>query len=333
MTDESPQKISLFKQQPLGVVALALAIVAIVFAALAWQQYSVVHDDIGDRTTKLQQSFSQLQSDFQQYQLQSQTATQNNEKNIALLMNQSNDAKTASILTETGYLIRLADLHLDIENNVADAIRLLKIAQTRLQPLTSASVQPLKEAVNHDITALTAIPQINVNDISNQIDQLSKQIANIEIQSPIVNKATSITTTSMVATTSWWDKIKHNLGGLKDLFIVRHIEDSDVGPITSKQFVLLQESIRLKLMQAQWALLYLQKNIYQQSLNTAAQWLNELNQNQPATSELIKKLEALAVIDIKPQAPTLQSIAVLQSMPESTPALNQTETKPESAHP
>lgn len=323
MTDESPQKTSLFKQQPLGMTALILAIIAIVFAALAWQQYSAVRDDIGDRTTKLQQSFLQLKNDSLQYQQQLQTAIQQDEKNIALLMGQFNDAKSAPILTEAGYLIRLANLHLTIENNVGQAVQLLKMAQGQLQPLTSPAVQSLKEAVNRDIIALSAIPQINVSDISDQIDQLSKQIAAIEIQSPIVNKASG-TTPVALTTNSWWDKVKHNLGGLKDLFIVRRIEEPIVGPITPKQFVLLQESIRLKLTQAQWALLYLQKNIYQQSLHTAAQWLNELNQNQPTTTDLTKKLEALSVIDIKPQTPALQSITVLRTM---------TESKPESTHP
>lgn len=323
MTEESPaQKPSLFKQQPLGMVALILAIIALVFAALAWQQYGAVHENADRRAAKLQQAVTQIQTDFQQYQTQSQTAIQDNEKNIAALTNQLNDTKSAPILMEVNSLIRLANLHLTFDNNVAQALQLLKVAQTRLQSITSSTTQPLKEAIEHDINALSAVPQINASDLNDQIEQLGKQIAALEIQSPLATQ--SRTPPEPLAGGSWWDRIKHNLGGLKDLFIVRRIEEPVTEPLTEKHFILLQERIQMKLLQAQWALLYLQKNIYQQSLHTAAQWLNELSQNQPATQALIKKLEALAVIDIKPQTPSLQSMQVLAE---------QNSEKSESTHP
>lgn len=112
-----------------------------------------------------------------------------------------------------------------------------------------------------------------------------------------------------------WDKIIHNLSALKNLFVIRRIDEPITPLLHPQQVLLLKESVRFKLLQAQWALLYQQSGLYAQSLNTAAELLGEYDQNHPATSQIIKKLRSLAIIDIKPQIPPLQSLQVLQSLP------------------
>lgn len=318
-TGPTPSKPSLFKQQPLNVIAIILAIIAIVFAALAWQQYGTLHHAVSTHSTQLQQSVTQLKTDFDQYQQQSQMAISETQKNLTTLNNQLSDTSTLPILTEVSYLIRTADLQLSMQNNVAEAIQLLKMAAQRLQPLTQPTVQGLKDAVNHDVDALSAIPQINVSDLIDQIDEISKQVSKLELQSP-----TAITTNNptapVPAASSWWDKIKNNLGGLKNLFIVNHVDDAAILPPNPQQFILLKENIRLKLSQAQWALICSQKKVYQQSLHMVAQWLTQVGQSQPDISEVVKKLEALAIIDIKPSTPALQSVQALSALPAAVKA-------------
>jgi len=293
------------KYSALAFSALILSVVAFLFAAFIWQQ----QDSIRSNTAPLKQKLAQLTSTLQQTQADIATS----QKRIAQLMSQNGNPDQQAT-NEASYLVRAANLHLTTRN-VNSSIQLLQMAKQRLETVITPAAGRLKSAIAHDITTLSALPQLDVGNLLAQLDQLSQQIASLPTNLQMSPQTVSKTNNDTAATT-WWGKVKRNLGGLKRLFIIRRLDKPMAPLLNPQQIVFLKENLRLKLSQAQWAVLHNQPKLYQQSVNIAIQWLKEHAQNQPATQDIIKKLQALAIINISPPLPTtLKSVNALNSKP------------------
>lgn len=283
----------------LNILAILLAVVAIALSIiLIWNRLN---------TAQLEQSLSQVRAELQQTQIQMQsdiTATRNK---ITQLVYQAGQTTPQQALAEIAYLIRIAHVHLMIENNPTLAIRLLKIAQQSLQNLPSDTVSSLTQAINQDVAVLSATPQINIMELSDRLDQFKSEIANLPIQ-PKTIPPTKTETISPSTSTQWWEKIKHNLGGIKNLFIIRRIDHPAIPLLELRQILFLKENLQLKLLQAQLALLNRDSFLYQKSLDAVVQLLTDCDSNQPELTEIIKKIQALAIINLNPSMPPLQSL-------------------------
>ncbi len=330
---KSKQKSTASKHSIISLIAFILGIIAIVIAALAWQQTSSVQSTLDNRATQLQQSIAALKAELKQVQSNLQNAITANQKNISQLMSQGGDTAQQQAIGEAGYLIRLAHLHLTMDKNIHLGIKLLKLAAEQLDTVTTPAATRLKVAIAHDVATLSAVPQINTINLLTQLDRLSDEIAKLPTQSQMSPQST----TSPSPTTPpqhWWGKVKHNLGALKQLFIIRHFDKPIAPLLMPQQVIFLKDNIRLKISQAQWAVLHRSTKLYRQSLNLAVQWLNQYDQNQPATEQIIKKLQALAIINITPDIPTsLKSLQVLNSLssPDQDHSSNGTDDQTEDA--
>lgn len=328
MTDTPPSPpVSVKRKTPsskyklLGIAALILSIAAIIIAALAWRQLSIINLSNNKQAMQQQTMIARLNKKIAQIQ----PAIKTNQQNISQLMTQTTQTTRQQAVAEAAYLIRLAHVHLVTDNNIRTAIRLLKLAKQRLQTITTPLATQFKVAIDKDISTLSAMPTVDLANVIIQLDKLSERISDLPAQPKL---AVSPSDSSADATTSsehWWDKTKHNLYGLKNLFIIRHIDNKKIPLISPQQIIFLKENVRLKLSQAEWALLHQQPEIYQQSLTIAAQWLSKFDQNQPAVEPIVKKIQALALMNIKPKLPTLQSLKILSSL--SSPTKKSTDTE------
>ena len=301
--------------------ALIVAVAALMWSAIAWQQLDGIHTAMSKNTTQVEQTLSTFKQSLQQ----TQTTVATQQKNIAQLMSQAGDDLTQQAMGEATYLIRLAHLQLSVDNNITLATKLLTMAKQRLVNVTTPTGIRLKLAIEHDMTTLSNTSQLNITNLFFQLDQLSQQVSQLPTQ-PQQLPPTK-TPASTQPGKSWWDNVKHNLSGLKDLFIIRHVDRHVTPLIGPQQTIFLKENVRLKISQAQWAILHHDTTLYQQSLTTAAKWLAEYNQNQPATETIIKNLQSLALIDINPQgSATLTSFNALQPPPNSATPPAKTKT-------
>lgn len=331
MTDESSkdspptktkQNSTSFVSRLLIGITFIASITAIVIAVLAWEQLSTIHSNTNAAVSQQQNKVSEIGQTLDKVQ----TSISENQKNISQLIAQASNTTTQQGIAEATYLIRLAHVHLMIDDNITLALQLLKIAEQRLQTITSVTATHLKSSISEDISALSAVPKVDLPNIITQLNQISEEVN----QLPVQHKSSPKPTTSNTVTTTsehWWDKTKHNLSGLKNLFIIRHIDSEKIPLISPQQIIFLKENVRLKLSEAEWATLHQQPTIYQESLTMAAKWLNEYGQNQPAIKPIVKKIQALALINIKPQIPALKSLKTLSSL-SSLKAPTSEKTKP-----
>ena len=305
------------KYYSISFIALLVGIIAIAITFVGWHQQRGSHSSTNDQLEQLSQSLAELKTSFLQFQQQTQNAIEGNQKNITDLMNQTNQSAEQQAILDAGYLIHLAHLHLTVEKNIVLGLHFLKMAQSRLQSLTSTNLLPLKQALDSDIATISSVTKINPAALIAQIDTLSTQIANLPTQPErVINATDQPIKNETTPGESWWDRMKRNLSGLQRLFIIRHV-DTPVAPILGpEQMLLLKENIRFKLLQAQWALLHQQSGLYEQSLNSAAELLDTYEQNKPAAAPIVKKIRDLAMIDINPQVPPLQSLKLLNTAPQ-----------------
>ena len=290
MTDLKKESSSL-KYWLINGMVFFLALAALVLAIVAWKVINHTHAE----ATQLNQTLIQIQA----------TVTEN-QKNIAQLMTQTSNPSAQQAIVEAAQLIQQAHIYLMIDGNVALAIQLLNLATQRLQPIATTAAIQLKSAMDQDIAALSAVPQVNIASIIMQLNQLSESVHQLSISPQPATRISTMTRT--IPTDHWWSK-------LKKLFIVRHLDTQKAPLMNPQQFLFLQENVRLKLFQAEWAVLHRQPTIYQESLIMAAQWLSEYVQNQPAADSIVKKIQSLEAINIKPSLPTLTSLSVLTSLP------------------
>lgn len=282
-----------------------LVIAVIALSIIIWDRLN---------TAQLKQSVFQVRTELQQMQTQVQRDIAANRNKITQFIHQAGKTTLQQALVKATYLIWLAHVQLMIDNNPTLAIRLLKIAQQSLQSLPLDTVPFLTQAINQDVVALSDVPKINILELSDRLAQLKLEIDNLLVQSKVIPPKES-DTTSPFPTTQWLEKIKYSyLGGLKNLFVIRRIDHPPFPLSEPRQILFLKENLQLKLVEAQWALFNRNSLLYQKSLKTAVQWLADYSSNQPELAEIIKKIQALAVIDITPVMPTLQSLQTINRL-------------------
>ncbi|WP_304985703.1 uroporphyrinogen-III C-methyltransferase [Coxiella-like endosymbiont] len=287
----------------LSITALILALACIGSNIAIWRHLS---------THQFERELAELRINLQQSQARMQATLNANQADIAQLSQKFTKATSEKNIAEASYLIRLANMHLVVEKDFAVALQLLKMARQQLESSSQESLVLLKEAIDQDITNLSASALTKVTKLSDQLDQLKIDIGNL---SPLPSKEFSEITSAKTEPTpeekNWWEKLKYNLGGLKKLFVIRRIDYPTLPLLEPQQTLFLKENIQLKLTQAQWALINRNYSLYQKSLSTAIQWLAEYDSNQTETAALIKRIQTLAAVDIEPTLPSLKSLQAL----------------------
>ncbi|MFW0097524.1 MAG: uroporphyrinogen-III C-methyltransferase [Coxiella endosymbiont of Haemaphysalis qinghaiensis] len=272
------------------------------------------------KTCQFEHTLVALKADLKQSQARVQASINANQADIAQLSQRFSQAGSDKNITEVGYLIRLANIHFLIEQDSSVALQLLKMARQQLESLSEEKLIPLKKAINQDVATLSTIEPVVVTKLFNQLDQLKTEAGNL----PLLTtrrflEATPARTESVPERKNWRERLKYNLSGLKKLFVIQHI-DHLISPLSEPQKNLfLIQNIQLKLIQAQWALINRNSLLYRKSLGTAIQRLSEYDSNQTEITALIRKIQTLAVVDIKPALLSLKSFQSLTTISVSIP--------------
>ena len=290
-----------------GIIAFALSLAGIGFDIFIWYHLN---------SNQFKQSLIQFQGELQRIQAQLQTAITINRKDIDQLMHEEITYPSGKqTIEKMAYLIQLAHFHLTIEGNTTAAIALLKIVQQQLQSVSSSAIVPLKQAIDQDIEVLSAVLQIHVPELFEQLDRLESNINALSMQLQQNFPVPLPTVVSVSEKKTIWKKIKRSIvETFNNLFIIRRMNQTVSPLVPSKDILFLKENLQFKLEQAQWAVLNCEPMIYQHSLKTVIQWLSDYNHNQPETDSIIKKIQALIVIDIKPRITSLHSLPVIKTL-------------------
>lgn len=322
-----------------------LALLAILIAIGAW--FQLVHQQKKSRNnySQLQNSFSQTQSNTAELStdvtaLKTQLKDQN--EVLVKLTTAFNRSQAAhfdqaidnNLMAVDHYLVQ-ANLSLNFNHNIRDAILLLKTADLRLIDMTDPGITRLRSQIAADLVKLQAINPLDQVGILTQIAAIQNQVPALPLFAT-ANKIPPFKANDPASSQqgSWLNQSLHvSLETLKSLVIIRHRQQHIEPLLAPMQEQFLRQNLQLMLQQASWAALEQNSAVYLFSLNQAQTWLQRyFADNDQATHALSEQLKTLMAININPIVPDLslllQTLHDLQVQYAENLAVMQANNKP-----
>ncbi len=215
------------------------------------------------------------------------------------------------ILSDTLYLVRLADYQTSINHNAKTAITLLKTADQRLASLDNPHYQPVRQVIAKNIMQLQALPKIDVGGMVARLTALSEQTQGLQLVQPKIvgNKMHPLV---MHDQSSWKKALHGTWHSLRDLIVVRKLNQPMAPLLTQDQKVNLNLHMAALLQQAQWAVLHRNQQVYQLSLAQTQDMVNRyFIINQAATKAVLANLQQLVKINVAPTYPHLSTTVMM----------------------
>lgn len=274
--------------------AIILSILAVVLAGLAWNQIYRTATMMGAYTKKLQ-SLQTTLSSFEK-QLNVLQSKPDRSPNIA------EKAHNQRILSEVSYLVHGANWQLIVSHNPESALQTMKQANEQLKEITDPDLTPLKQSIEKDIVSLENVPKLDIEKLLADLNQVKVEIQKLP-SLPIAKPSTTPTNDNQTKNLSWSKKLERALSEIKSLIIIRHEEKPIMPLLSSEQLMFLKENAQLKISAAEWAVLYRNIMVYQESLKNAKQMLEEYYPIPSAVAPILKEIQSLSEMNIQPQLP------------------------------
>ena len=250
-----------------------------------------------------QQSQQELQTKINALEIevtQQQSHINNFQNQLSRLILSEQQNAVQENLNEVAYLLDLANLYLQINQDPLSAIKSLQLAQHQVQALADPRLLALQQALASDINQLSDIKQIDTADLLLKLQTLSESIGRLSmIPHPLTSSSLPIPEKP-----KFWQSF---LGNLKNLFIIRYQGKTQPTLLPPEQRQWIQQNIAFTLAQAQWAVLQKKSDLYQHSLTQVQKWLEE---NYPDTAErqkILSRIAEMAAVNIAPDLPNLDA--------------------------
>lgn len=279
-------------------LALAIAIGSCLGVFYTWTHaYKSKHQfvEIASVESTLQQTIQQQQQSIQELQ-----------NNVNQLREETHRGNDAWVLAEVDYIIRLANLNLEIDRNVAVAIKLLKSADDKVKNLSKLGGSSVRKAIANSLSALNAVPQFDIEGVVLSLQSMSKGLETLPLVKqntvqPLPESNPKVETSS----STWREMLNASMKTIKDMVVIRRL-DQPVKPLVHPdQHANLIENMQLQLSIAQWAVLHHDAKIYQASLHAVNEWLQEYFQMGDEVKAVLKTLNDLQAINVAPPIPSL----------------------------
>lgn len=201
-------------------------------------------------------------------------------------------------IAEAAYLLRIANQRARLERDLRGAHDLLAAADDILSELDDYSLVPVREALVEARAALAAQPAVDRVALYLELEAVALSVDALPMQGPEFRPAApagdaEVDGSGMLAT------LERRLRGLFDF---RRHRGEQVRPLlTPEASFWRHHNIRLRLNQAQLALLRGQQEVWSGSLGGAAGWIREF----PDAAELADEVAALAQQPVRVTAPDI----------------------------
>jgi uroporphyrin-3 C-methyltransferase len=208
-------------------------------------------------------------------------------------------------VSEIAYLVKMANLRLTTQHDVTSALILLKQANQEVNALNDPEMETFREALLKNITELQTITPVDIGSLSDKLTQLQVNVPSLSILVAPKPNTSILENTPKQAEKKWWDRAWDNIrASLKQLVVVTHQSEDIPAMMTPDQQLYLQENLQLLIMQAQWAALNHNNELYQSSLKQAKDWVNKYYvQNSSNTQAFLKSLDDVMAFNLSPNFP------------------------------
>ena len=261
------------------------------------------------------QSHKQMQEFISQQsalsaQYQQQDATLKHE--LDLLRNRVSALSSADVkswlIAQADFLVKMAERKLWNEQDVVTAMVLLKNADASLAEMNDPGLLDVRTALRNDITALSAVSQIDFDGTILRLNQLANQVDNLRIDDGSRDGAPMDSSDSEGLTSSvadWRTNLTKSWQGFMRDFITVRRRDSSAAPLLApNQDIYVRENIRAQLLIAAQAVPRHQEESYKQALDSVSTWVRAyFADNDPENTAFLKEIDELAAQPIAMSIP------------------------------
>jgi uroporphyrin-3 C-methyltransferase len=247
------------------------------------------------------------------------------------------------LINDIDHLVTIAQQQLQLSGNVANAVISLETAQAQLARASRPALAPLQQAINGDLDRLRAASTIDTAMLSSQLEELANLISEAPLLVPDdaapepvpapqaaapgaasqghsgdIDPDAPWWKQGLVTAEQWsrsaWDAISQDLG---QFITVRRVDDATALLMSPDQAARFRETLRLRSMTAQLALLMNQPKVWNAETAGLVKALEtRFDSRSPQVRQALKIARQLADTPIDVKLPTvdnsLQAIAALR---------------------
>lgn len=235
-------------------------------------------------------------------------------------------------LVDVEQSLMMAAEQLQVAGRIPSAIAALQLAEARLARADRPAFLPAQQAIGRDMNRLQAVPIIDLRAVAKRIDRLIASARHL----PVVAVGASVTQPDDLASATqqppaedsaaspadapanWWERVwqpvskwSHDVREvaaheLRELVHVRRVETADALLLAPDQTEWLRTNITLRLLEARMALISRERSLWQSNIEEIERAVERYaDQEQAATRNMLKELQALRDLDPAPTLPAL----------------------------
>lgn len=257
--------------------------------------------------------------------------------NAAQLSQLKNGSRLDWLLSESEYLLRLANQRLNLEGDMRGAEMILSAADEVLKEANDPALTAVRKAVASEMLALQSTAQ---GDLKGTYARLDALIANINELPILATEFQAETDDAPVLANTEDDTVtpalKALLGELKNAIKISRVTEDATPLLAPEQRYYLRQNLRLMLEQAALALLNKDAEAYARSLEKAHTWLQTYYPaNKPRVAAYLKNVAQLKGFEFNSELPDISgSLRLLKAEIESMYRSRQlNKLQPEQARP
>jgi uncharacterized protein HemX len=229
-------------------------------------------------------------------------------------------------LAEIEQVLAIASQQLQLAGNVRAALLALQMAEGRLARADRPQFLPIRHALARDIERLKALPALDLPAMSLRIDRLVAQVDALPLAFDERGERIGAPQEPAPAgERGFWSRLGSEVWSeLRQLVVVRKMNDPEPPLLPPSQAYFLRENLRLRLLNARLTLLARDEAGYREDLRAAQAWIQRyFDQSAKQTADALAQLKQLSSTTLSFEMPSisesLEAVRAFKSRRERTP--------------
>ncbi|MEM8766228.1 MAG: uroporphyrinogen-III C-methyltransferase [Pseudomonadota bacterium] len=216
-------------------------------------------------------------------------------------------------IAEVAYLLRIANHRVLMERDAAGALVLLRAADEILKDLDDFALYAVRARLADEILSLENVESNDIQGLFLRLEAVKTELRTQHVKLPNFDAPAA----PEESDAGFWRALADQLGGYLRF---RRFEGESVRPLLApEEEAYLELNLRLMLERAQLAALRREQVVFEQSLQTAANWIaTYLDDTEPGVLRSLEELDALSRVQLDVPLPDVSgSLSALKDLGEA----------------
>lgn len=207
-----------------------------------------------------------------------------------------NDIQQKWILSEVKFLLKAANQRILLAGDVENAQSVLTLADQQLQLLADPRLYQLRTLIADEQLALASVARVDIDGLA---AQLQSAIDSVDSLTVLIGREVNADLSDNVEASNqnsenWQAALSDAWQSVRSMVVIRHQQDGASAVLLPEQRYFLYQNLQLKLQTARLALLSGRESVFQASLASAQQWLQQyfIGEERDALLQLVIQMQA-----------------------------------------